>query len=136
MTLAVGTLVDVDVAGMMHRTPVLGFRAGCVRLDVGGVETYALPATVEGPTLVLFRVYNKTADDEGGDVIAVFPEIPESNGCVSSYVHNGQHGACSRGVVDVTRPATPEEYAPLKRELEAEPYRYNLKVGKRWPSRG
>jgi hypothetical protein len=33
----------------------------------------------------------------------------------------------------VTRPATPEEYADLKRELERPPYEYRLHVIKRTP---
>jgi hypothetical protein len=56
------------------------------------------------------------------EVLAIFPEIPgtvSGNDCMC-YAHIGQHSACCpfihrRGY----RLATPEEYAPLKSELEA-----------------
>ena len=55
------------------------------------------------------------------EVLAIFPENPATHDgrtCVC-YAHIGQHGACDpwiwrRGY----RLATPEEYAPLKAELE------------------
>lgn len=71
------------------------------------------------PVKVAFR-----ADKHGtfkGEITAVFSGEPGTrNGLdLMSYAHNGQHGACSpewyRGR---TRPATPEEYAPLLRELQ------------------
>lgn len=81
-------------------------------------------------TLVVFRTFKK-----GGDVIALFPEIPgDSKGNVSSYMHIGQHGAASyHGVIADTRPSTPEEIEPLKTELESEPYGYSLELRKRIP---
>jgi hypothetical protein len=65
-------------------------------------------------TKVIFR---KSRDE----VLAIFPEHPATHDgrtCVC-YAHTGQHGACDpfihrRGY----RLATPEEYAPLKAELE------------------
>jgi hypothetical protein len=55
------------------------------------------------------------------EVLAIFPEHPathDGRSCVC-YAHVGQHGACDpfihrRGY----RLASPEEYAPLKAELE------------------
>ena len=53
---------------------------------------------------------------------------------VSSYEHTGQHGAADlAGVISRTRPATEAEYAALKAELEAAPYRYRLAVIQRTP---
>lgn len=73
---------------------------------------------------VLFR-----ADSEPGDnITAVFPTLPGSPGLMSCYAHIGQHSSCSRDWLRTTRPAKPEEYASLKRELESAPYRYQLKV--------
>jgi hypothetical protein len=80
----------------------------------------------KGPvTPVVFRKWPKS---EGGGIIALFPDEEERNGMIGSYEHNGQHGAASRGLVHRTKAAKPEEYAPLKRELEGAPYHYNLRV--------
>lgn len=84
-------------------------------------------------TPVIFRVWNRKNDVENinGNVIAIFPTLPASTSnpyLVESYAHVGQHGPADLGIIHDTRPATPTEYAPLKRELEAEPYKYNLKV--------
>jgi hypothetical protein len=86
-------------------------------------------------TVVIFRKWPKS---EGGDVIALFPLEPATVGnpyhC-ESFQHVGQHGAADpNGLIQVTKPAKPEEYANLQRELESEPYRYNLEVRKRIPS--
>lgn len=56
---------------------------------------------------------------KSGDAVALFPEIPfDLNGdfCLS-YQTVGQHGAASTMIVRDTRPSTPEEIEPLKREL-------------------
>ncbi len=84
--------------------------------------------------LVIFRKWYKQED--GSDVIALFPaeEEPRRPGIVQSYEHVGQHGAADlAGVIERTKPATPEEYASLKRELESPPFNYNLKVIQRRP---
>lgn len=77
-------------------------------------------------TRVLFR------KDKHG-VFALFPDLPWSHsGSVTFYSHIGQHGGADYPLcIRSSRPATPEEYAPLKRELEGPPYRYNLKIVKR-----
>lgn len=81
-------------------------------------------------TLVIFRKW------VGGEIIALFPENDEGFGECTSYEHIGQHaGAHYAGVVASTKPATPEEYADLKRELESYPYGYKLKVRRRWKRR-
>lgn len=71
--------------------------------------------------------------NEGVEVIAIMPGISEGGHNVRSYVQIGQHGACSRRVIWDTKPATPEEYASIKRELESAPYHYRFRVIKRWP---
>ena len=81
-------------------------------------------------TLVIFRAFK-----QGGDVIALFPLIPATDGgwrC-QSYQHIGQHGAaCPHICRNTTRPATRAEIAPLRRELTRLGYR--LKTIKRFPS--
>lgn len=79
-------------------------------------------------TKVIFRKF------KDGDVFALFPEIPgtyDPYTCLS-YMHVGQHGSTSVDVVDRTKPASPEEYADLKAELEnygSDPdERYDLEI--------
>jgi hypothetical protein len=65
-------------------------------------------------TKTLFRTFHT------GDVIALFPEIPadrHGHHC-ASYQAIGQHGAASPDLSHCTRPATPDEIAPLAAELE------------------
>lgn len=82
---------------------------------------------------VLFRMARENGEDY---LTAVFPcEPAEYAGYkMSCYAHVGQHGSCSHDWYQTTRAAKPEEYADLKRELEAAPYRYRLKVYKRLTS--
>jgi len=67
-------------------------------------------------TKVLFRKWKDT-----GDVTAMFPEVPSNlhgSECMA-YEHFGQHGAAfPENVISHTSPATSEEYAELKVELE------------------
>lgn len=98
------------------------------RLLQTSLITYVLHRCIEPEvTPVLFRV-----DNEGGHktVTAVFPCDPDGRDglMMSCYSHIGQHSACSFGWLHMTRRATPAEYADLKAELEASPYRYRLKV--------
>lgn len=73
----------------------------------------------EQPTIVQFRVF------PDGDVIAIFPGVEYSRAdhhCLS-YMHVGQHAACdAQGVIRSTKPATLEQSAPLRRELESRGY--------------
>jgi hypothetical protein len=66
-------------------------------------------------TKVIFRTFKK-----GGEVIAMFPETPGgvSGFTCSSYMQVGQHGDAWAGAIPGTRPSTPEEKAPIMRELE------------------
>ncbi len=76
---------------------------------------------------VIFRTYR-----QGGDVIAILLDAPANPGYVMCYQHVGQHGEGQYfAIMAQTRPATVEEYAPLKRELEGVPYRYRLALRKR-----
>jgi hypothetical protein len=76
---------------------------------------------------VVFRTYR-----QGGDVIAILLDAPATPGYVLCYQHVGQHGEGKYfTIMAQTRPATAEEYAPLKRELEGVTYRYRLALRKR-----
>ena len=82
---------------------------------------------VEDPTVVVFRRWRAF----GQTVIALFPEEVDRGFC-SSFEHVGQHGSADyHGVIRKTTPATPEEYADLKKELESQPYNYVLHVKQR-----
>lgn len=88
--------------------------------------------STEPKIVVCFRM-DKRGDDK--QVTAVFPFEDEGRGFLGCYAHLGQHGTCSPAwVTNDTRPATPAEYAPLKRELEAAPYRYRFEIRQRFPS--
>ena len=66
--------------------------------------------------IVVFRKFR-----QGEDIIALFPEEPGStfkDHCLS-YQQTGQHsGADYDGCISASKPAKPEEYEPLKKELE------------------
>lgn len=83
----------------------------------------------EPKTIVLFRADRR----KNPEITAVFPEIPGTVGCddMTCFAHVGQHSACSFLWYRTTRPATPDEYKCLKRELESAPYHYRLKVARR-----
>jgi hypothetical protein len=77
-------------------------------------------------TKVLFRM-DKYGEHK--EVTAIFPDLWEHDG-LTCYAHIGQHGKASvQWVYNHTRPATPEEYAELKKELEG--LGYNLLVRRR-----
>lgn len=77
-------------------------------------------------TRVVFRKW------KDGQVIALFPDDETnrlSHGeCCGSYMHIGQHSEASTALIKALRPASPDEYASLKAELEGEPYGYRLAV--------
>lgn len=88
-------------------------------IAVVGGRTVATAAQDEQETIVIFRAYRDT-----GEVIALFPEHDEGHGCVSSYLHVGQHGSADyAGTIAATRPATEAEYEDLATELESLGYR-------------
>lgn len=77
-------------------------------------------------TKVIFRKHR-----DSGDMIAFFPAIAaDVNGMyMSCYAHVGQHSSSCMGYFRECVPATPEEYASLKAELES--IGYDLKVAYR-----
>ena len=78
----------------------------------------------------------------GGEVLAIFRAIRDLEGkwqketpyidgsgkaVLNCYAHVGQHGTCCPEILRSSRRAKPEEYLPLKRELE-ELVGYNVEV--------
>lgn len=69
---------------------------------------------------VVFRKYPKRRDGTGGDILAILLDCDSHLGMTACYQHLGQHGEGRYfHMMATTKPATPEEYAALKRELEA-----------------
>ena len=71
-------------------------------------------------TKVIFRKF------KDGDVIAIFPKIKESDRYLMSYMHVGQHGACSPTIANITKLATKKEYSALQKELKGIGYNLNI----------
>lgn len=72
-------------------------------------------------TKVIFRKF------KDGDIIALFPELPGDNkvsNCMS-YMRIGQHGSKDANTY-TTKPAKPEEYQALYKELQAIGYRLKI----------
>lgn len=72
-------------------------------------------------TRVVFRKWKSN-----GDIIALFPDLNHKNGAanmgrIMSYMHVGQHGEASVGLLNSPKlaKATQEEAADLKAELES-----------------
>lgn len=79
-------------------------------------------------TRVVFRRYK--AKNYAHEILALFPDESSRPGICMSYQHTGQHSEADyAGCIRDTVPATPKEYAPLKRELEQIGYR--VKIAKR-----
>lgn len=76
-------------------------------------------------TRVIFRKFSD------GEIIAIFPDMPYSDHLTTCYAHNGQHGSCDRGIIDITKLATLQEFNPLHRELFQIGYD-DLRVIRRW----
>lgn len=75
-------------------------------------------------TIAVFRKFSN------GEIIVLFPEIAATADgyYCSSYVHVGQHGSADYyHVVSHTKPATPQEYTNLKRELEGLGYSLEIR---------
>lgn len=75
-------------------------------------------------TIVVFRKWKK---GEGSGVIAIFPELLGNNHFCQMYEHIGQHGDGDPLIVSRTLPATLEEYADLKAELEGIGYNLDMR---------
>lgn len=69
----------------------------------------------------------------GGEVIALFPDLDEGPGLCLSYMRIGQHGAASRHLTQGTKPAHLGEpdAAALVQELTR--LGYNLQIIQRMP---
>lgn len=81
----------------------------------------------EGEVLAIFRAIR----DEHGKWVREKPYIDGSGRAViDCYAHVGQHGTCCPGILWNCRRAKPEEYLPLKHELE-ELVGYNVEVVQR-----
>lgn len=89
----------------------------------------------EPETAVVFRRWPTKRDGSGGDVLALFPMLPETRpGTCASYAHVGQHGTADYSAcIRATKPAEleAEDVQALRRELERIGYR--LRVLKRSP---
>lgn len=80
---------------------------------------------MNNPIPVIFRVFR-------GEVLALFPTLPGTNdpSTMTCYSHIGQHSSASMFITSEGRLATPEEYAPLLKEL-TNVVGYNLTIVKR-----
>ena len=97
-------------------------------------SSFAAPPDYEVWVQAIPVIFRKWPKSEGGEVIAIMPTIDEGGRKVACYQHIGQHSACTRSIIWNTKPATPEEYASLKQELESNPYNYRFVVRKKWLS--
>jgi len=95
-------------------------------LSPSGLPKDEVDENAELVTKVQFLVNEK--DPENPDVFAYFPEENYDNAgkFKTGYSHIGQHSAVHPQYAAENRPATPEEYADLKAELEG--VGYNLEV--------
>jgi len=82
---------------------------------------------------VIFRKFK-----DGGDIIALLPDVPANPGRIMSYMHVGQHSEASPGIVRGTQPVDLADNPPanrlfceLARIYKPEP----LRILKRLPSR-
>lgn len=90
------------------------------------------PTKITGPHRVKRDITPVIFKKEGKDVVAFFPSLPGTGPHdVTCYAHMGQHASAGLDYLAKCKPATPAEYAPLKRELESAPYHYALTVVRR-----
>lgn len=80
--------------------------------------------TKQNKIKVVFRKF------KDGEIIALFPSERWGRYITACYTHIGQHGGADPLIINDTKPATPEEYAPLLAELVAIGYD-NLRVCKK-----
>lgn len=70
--------------------------------------------------------FRKFKGDYNNQVTAVFPYVTETCSDVACYAHVGQHSTCCFDYVGISKPATKDEYLPLKKELESIGYEVNV----------
>lgn len=98
-----------------------------MRDTIDGINEAAWERAMAKPEPITRVVFRTWPAREGGDVIALMPELIEHNGYVTSYMHVGQHGAASYpAVIQATRRATETEYTPLLWELTQIGYRVQV----------
>ena len=80
-------------------------------------------------TIVIFRMASANYSGATPEVIALLPALAATRnpGECLSYCHYGQHGAATASGHG-WKLATPEEYAPLARELESLGYELDIKT--------
>jgi hypothetical protein len=107
--------------GGKHGTPGIADEENIIKVRKS--RTSSRTASADEITPVIFRKWKKS---EGGDVFALFPYdlgTDDPYTC-SSYQHIGQHSAADPyHCIQMSERATPEEYAPLKAELESIGYK-------------
>lgn len=92
--------------------PILEFDSSSLSKKQKKIFLEYLPKPEDAPSLVMFRWWQDS-------VIALFPCQNEGNGCVNSYQIVGQHGGANlEMILNNSRPATPNEYEDIKKELE------------------
>jgi hypothetical protein len=104
-------------------------KAGEKKMTQAGLPKLQKTEVTEGNepvTKVMFLVNEKDPNDP--DLFAYFPEEnhDREGKFKTAYSHIGQHSSASPDYAAESRPATPEEYADLKAELES--IGYNLEV--------
>lgn len=99
-------------------------------LNIVTSESTNEDATVDAENVIFKREPNEYTDET--DILAVFPDIieqPGDEGRILTYSHVGQHGYASPEYLEELEDATPEEYEPLKEELEGQGYVLNVLNG-------
>ena len=77
--------------------------------------------------IVIFR------KERNGDIFAVFPyDICDPQLNMTCFAHVGQHSAMNPDYFRETKPATPDEYEPLQKELESRGYNLEIKQRVNW----
>ena len=119
---------DIDI--MDNATPEEYQESYGGELQVMENESANEDATVDAENVIFKREPNEYTDET--DILAVFPDIieqPGDEGRILTYSHVGQHGYASLEYVEELEDATPEEYEPLKEELEGQGYVLNVLNG-------
>jgi hypothetical protein len=114
----INQLKKTGVETMKHKTDIKP-----TKLAPTGLKP-AVAENDEPLTKVEFLVNER--DPENPDLFAYFPEDMHHGEFRTGYSHVGQHSAVHPNYAKESRPATPEEYASLKAELEG--LGYNLEV--------
>lgn len=88
-------------------------------------------------TPVIFRMFKGKDTSPAFDCIAIFPALCDdyTGETCTSYVQVGQHSSADpSGIMQMTRPATKDEYKSLARELRGMGYRYTIyhRLQRRW----